>query len=141
LQGEEVVEDRDLENRAALLFLLYPSRGHSSSRRFFGFRSSHATGSLEWLRYQPAQAILDRATGAPPTFRDLADFERRSQVLAGGGPPTKAQAWSTWFWLLLHKTFHAGKPSAAAGNAAGATCLVPWANILFERPTIVKHGC
>jgi hypothetical protein len=144
LRGEEAVEERELENRAALLFLFQPTRGNHSTRRFFGFRASDATGSLEWLHYQPTQVILDPASGAPPTFRDTADFERKSQVLARGGPLTKAQAWSTWFWLLLHKTFYAAQFPTYPGDSAGQPCLAPWhpqLGIQFERTMIVKHGC
>ncbi len=74
----------------------------------------------------------------------MADFEQKSQVLAGGTPLTKAQAWSTWFWLLLHKTFHAARRPAATRAGGGGLPLAPWLpqwGIQFQRHTVVKHGC
>jgi hypothetical protein len=112
LQGEEAVETYDCSSRRALLFRMQGHRGRChSSRYFFGFRYSDCRRSPAWLRYQPAEVILDRSTGAPPTFVDEADYQRKVPVLAGGEPPTRAQAWSTWFWLLLHRTFAVYKES------------------------------
>jgi len=137
LKGEDTVEERESGPRLALSFMMQTGEGHHPTRRFFGFRASDARGSLEWLHYEPKQVILERATGAPPTFADVADFQRKSQVIAKGGPLTKVQAWSTWFWLLLHQTYFAAK--AATGNYE----LASWNRqdgILFGRPRLMKHG-
>lgn len=125
LAGEEAVEPREWFNRIALFFILRTDRGETGSRRFFGCRESDATCDpwAAWLQYKPEEVILDRA---PPTFADVADFVRKAATLARGKPPTKAQAWSTWFWLLLHATFCAAKRSAAADAGAGSPLILPW---------------
>lgn len=139
LKGEDEVEECEREKRAALSFLMQPSQGRHFSRRFFGFRASHAHGSMEWLCYEPSLAVLDRETGAPPTFEDVADFESRSQTLAAGRPLTKEQAWSTWFWLLINRTFHATRCPDSAD--VSLVRLWPDHGISFPRVVIVKHGC
>jgi hypothetical protein len=135
LKGEDAVEPRHRDNRVAQLYRMYPIRGPSCPSRFFGYRSSDR-GSPTWLRYQPQEVILDPATGAPPTFGDVDDFQHKSQVIGPGGPLTKAQAWSTWLWLLLHKTFHLTK-------CGGQHTLMSWdqSGILFRGPSLMKHGC
>jgi hypothetical protein len=136
LRGEAAVERRHWSNRQALLFRLQ-GRGGYTTRRFFGYRYSDGQGARPWLHYQQEEVILDRATGHPPTFADADDYQRKIRVMTPDGPPTKAQVWSTWFWLLLHTTFRAAKPS-------GQYILAPWDHqygILFERTTVTTHGC
>jgi hypothetical protein len=144
LAGEAAVEPREWSNRIALFFVLRTRDGGTGDRRLFGCRASDTTCDpwAAWLRYQPAEVVLDRATGAPPTFADAADFARRAATLGGGGPPTKAQAWSTWFWLLLHATVCAAKRPAPA--APGTPAVVPWVRsevgISFHRHSVMKKG-
>ena len=136
LRGEAAVEARYWSNRNALLFRLQGQGGYVN-RRFFGYRSSDGQGARPWLRYAPEEVILDRSTGAPPAFVDADDYQRKVRVMTPEGSPTKAQAWSTWFWLLLHKTFHAAKSS-------GHYILAPWDHqhgILFRGTTVTTHGC
>jgi hypothetical protein len=136
LQGEDAVEIRYRANRVGLLYRIYPIQGPSTQRRFFCYRFSDGRGSPDWLHYRSGEAILDRTTGMPPTFTDVEDFQRKSQVIGAGGPPTKAQAWSTWFWLLLHKTYHVTK-------IAGQHSLTSWKEngILYRGASLMKHGC
>lgn len=144
LVGEEVVERREWSNRIALFFIMRTDGGETGERRFFGCRESDTTCDhwAAWLQYKPAEAILDRATGAPPTFSDAVDFARKVATLARGKPPTKAQAWSTWFWLLLHATFCAAKRSTTADG--GAPLTLPWVRnefgINFYRHSVIKKG-
>jgi hypothetical protein len=145
LAGEEVIERREWSNRIALFFIMRTNDGETGDRRFFGCRESDTTcdPSAAWLRYNPAEVVLDRATGLPPTFADPADFAAKTATL-GRGKPTKAQMWNTWFWLLLHATFCAGKrpPTAAAG--AKSPLILPWRRnefgIHFQRHSVVKKG-
>ncbi len=135
LQGEDVVEAREWSNRHALLFRLRRPGG-SSPRYFFGCRQSDIQGSPRWLDYQPGEVIRDKTTGRPPAFADVEDFQRKVRVLVQGGPPTKAQVWSTWFWLLLQWTYHAARVS-------GQYTLIPWRQehgIYFSGVTAVKKG-
>lgn len=143
LAGEEIVERREWSNRIALFFIMRTDGGETGDRRFFGCRESDTTCDhwAAWLQYKPAEAILDRATGAPPTFADAVDFAQKVATLARGKPPTKAQAWSTWFWLLLHTTFCAAK---GADAGAGASLTLPWVRnefgINFYRHSVIKKG-
>jgi hypothetical protein len=140
LRGEEAVEWRYFCNRTALTFRLHSAAG-SSWRRLFGFRHSDIKGrkgspggAPGWLHYWPEEVILDPATKAPPTFADVADFERKSQLLAEGEAPTRAQAWSTWLWLLLHATFYADSRTGS---------LSPWDRhygVQSWRHTLMKAG-
>lgn len=52
-------------NRIALFFITKTDGGETGDRRFFGCRESDTTCDpwAAWLRYKPAEAILDRATG------------------------------------------------------------------------------
>jgi len=136
LRGEDAVEAREWSNRHALLFRLQ-RRGGFTNRQFFGYRQSDGQGSPRWLCYQPGEVIRDQATRMPPAFADAEDFQRKIRVLVRGGPPTKAQAWNTWFWLLINKTYHAVK-------AVGQYSLVSWYpdhGIIFRGVTISKKGC
>jgi hypothetical protein len=137
LLGEETVEPREWSNRLALQFRLQRQGGGGTNRYLFGCRRSDVKGSPGGLRYQPNEALLDRTTGRPPAFADAEDFRRQVPVLVRGRPPTKAQVWNTWFWLLLHQTFHGAK-------VAGQFTLVPWYRdqhgIYVRGLTLVKKG-
>jgi hypothetical protein len=137
LKGEETVEARHWSTRSALLFRLYRPSGNSP-RRVFGYRNSDCRPY--WWGYDPAAAILDQATRLPPTFADLDDFQRKAQVLAGGKPLTKMQAWSTWFSLLLHTTFYAIKKPVSPDAPNGRYQLEPWIGIQPCDVSLMKAG-
>ncbi len=140
LFGEADVEGQYWSNRTALSFLMQ-GRGGRADRRFFGFRASHlGIGLLRggpdapWLHYRPADAILDAANGQPPTFADADDFRARSQSVAGGAAPTRVQAWATFFWLLVNRTYFVSQSNGLVG---------PWHadhGIQFRGCTTVKAG-
>jgi hypothetical protein len=148
LKGEDAVESRYWCTRNALQFVLHSCGPGYGAPRFFGYRHSDGIavatwgrrGSLSWLFYQPDAVILDSATGAPPTFANLEDFQQKAQVLAQGQPLTKDQAWSTWFWLLLHTTFHAVKSPGLPDATKGQHTLEAWTAIQFGCHFLMKAG-
>jgi hypothetical protein len=144
LRGEDILEAREWSNRFGLMFRLQTSCGKYTNRHFFGYRHSDRKESAPWLHYQPQEVILDSTTGAPPSFADVEDFQRKGPLLAQGEPLTKAQAWSTWFWLLLHTTFYAAKSPSEPGAADGQYYLVAWDHgngIVYRGLTLMKAGC
>jgi hypothetical protein len=140
LFGEAEVEGQYWSNRTALSFLMQ-GRGGRADRRFFGFRASHFGGGFRlrgpetpWLHYRPSDAILDAATGRPPTFAGVDDFRVRSQSVAGGAAPTREQAWATFFWLLVNRTYFVSQSNGLVG---------PWDadhGIQFRGYATVKAG-
>ena len=147
LAGEETVEPkREWSNRIAHFFIMRTDREETGDRRFFGCRQSDTTCEqwATWLQYRPQEVILDQATGEPPTYTDMADFAQKAATLAWGKAPTKAQVWSTWFWLLLHATFCAAKCPAAADASPGSPLILPWIRnefgITFYRHSVIKKG-
>jgi hypothetical protein len=148
LKGEDTVEPRYWSTRHALQFLLWTRGPSYGAPRFFGYRYSDGvavaswgrSASASWKDYRPDEVILDSATGAPPTFADLEDFQRKARVLAQGQPLTKDQAWSTWFWLLLHTTFHAVKLPGSPVATKSYYTLEDWTEIRFGCHLLVKAG-
>lgn len=144
LKGEEAVGWREFTNRVAMNFRLRTDR-KGTNRRLFGARESHSKRPAPWLKYQREEVILDPATGAPPTFTDGEDFMRRSQTIGHeGGPITTAQAWSTWFWLLLHTTLYS-KPILEQDDANRGKCLLKrWSRdeygIQYRGLSLMKKG-
>jgi hypothetical protein len=142
LLGEETVAWREWSCRKSLLFRLQSGGFGHTTRRVFGYRHSDGHGPRPWLRYQPDEVVLDPATGAPPTFADAEDFRRKVQVLGPGqGPITRAQAWSTWFWLLLHATFCANT-IGGTDPSGGRPDMAPWSpdGILYMGTSLKKKG-
>ena len=143
LAGEDVVEPR-ASNRVCLLFRLYTHQSKTGQKRFFGCRGSDARfpSQTPWLNYRPEEVIFDRATGAPPTFADAADYARKAKALAGGNPPTKTQAWSTWLWLLAHATFCPDTTPPSPADPGGRVALIPWSNegAYFSRTVTTTAG-
>jgi hypothetical protein len=148
LKGQDAVEARYWSTRHGLLFLLDKQGGSYAHRRLFGYRHSDGVAvaswrtraSATWFTYRPEEVVRDPATGVPPTFADPEDFQRKAQVLARGEPLTKAQAWSTWFWLLLHTTFFAGRSPGSPEAPRGQPYLERWSSIQFGDLSLMKAG-
>jgi hypothetical protein len=141
LQHEQEVEESYFSKRTCLLFRMETGTGRWTNRKIFGFRCSDVQRNAAWLRFRPGHAVIDPATGRPPTFSSAEDFELRKGAIGPGGTRlTREQAWSTWFWLLVHLTYYVG---SRAGNE-GRKEMLRWDTrdmaVICRGAKLVKKG-
>lgn len=123
LFGEDAVETCESSKRYYLLFRLQTGNGRWANRKLYGFRHSDLRREAPWLRFRPDEVILDAASNWPPFFSDAADFKKRvGSIGREKGSMTRAQAWSTWFWLLTRLSFYFGKMATSGDDFE----LLPW---------------